>query len=256
MRFGDVNDLLFISPEEVFEHTKPQIKMVNNIDKLYPKRHPLISESILKYTKASSINERLNLEYYDTTMQQEKLQNLTNEDMDLSNNLDLAMANMPPLETDIILFRGTRFPMKTVVPGYSSTSADINVALRFTNADGEHKYDKETGRYIGESCCLNVIHVKKGSYVLPITAELSAFNNNYGFYKFEAEYLLPRYSDFVYLGTDLVKYRPVPDEFIRFGKALMDSSDFTRTDDLRDDPDNYPVIKFMHYSFDGSMMEI
>ena len=239
MRFAD--DVVESAPDYTFELTKPQIKVAEKL----PKK---IIDDIIAYTGDSSINDRLAANMYVTDLQKQ----LTKKDIQMSDSLDLALANMPPLESDIVLYKGTKnarfLERNIVVPGYTSTSADVNVAARFT----------------GDSCCLNVIHVKKGSYVLPITSHMSKFNQVSGFHTFEAEYLLPRFGDFVYLKTEFVRYYTISDEYIRYKKRFISSSEVTtkrrNSDDFKltveEYNEGYPELKVIHFSYDNSQMEI
>lgn len=97
--------------------------------------------------------------------------------------LDTAIANAPPLKTDITVYRGLNLPTvknsrgrsdpllvgySGLYKGYISTSFDINTALTFTR----------------QSCCLLKVVIPKGSKVLFVSG-ISNFST-------EEEILLPR----------------------------------------------------------------
>jgi hypothetical protein len=97
-------------------------------------------------------------------------------------DLDYIFANVPPITSSIILYRGvTKKHPFGVLPGFISTSYEISEALGFTNTN--------------EQCCVFIISIPIGAKVLPI--------ENISLHKLESEILLPRSSNFVVTGDEI-----------------------------------------------------
>lgn len=116
----------------------------------------LMSISLFDYTQEgvfSDINRKLNAEDFAA---------LTPMELRIIKDLDWIFENIPPLETEIILYRGYTYP-KFNFRGYTSTSLDITTATGFAFG-GDKK------------CCLFVITAKPGTRVIPLdrVSEFSA----------------------------------------------------------------------------------
>jgi len=101
---------------------------------------------------------------------------MASKDSNVVRDLDSIFDKAPPIDRDITVYRGVskKHPLG-VLPGYISTSYDIQTALEFS--------DREQG------CCMFVINIPKGSKILPIE-EVSSN-------KREKEILLPRSTNFI-----------------------------------------------------------
>lgn len=78
---------------------------------------------------------------------------IINDDIkNIINNIDYIFKNIPPLEKDIILYRGINDPTYINQNSYISTSLTLNGALNF-------KYN---------NCCILKIHIPSGTKIIPL----------------------------------------------------------------------------------------
>lgn len=105
---------------------------------------------------------------------------LSDKNRIIINDLDEIFRNIPPLEDDILVYRGVTVKHKFgVLSGFISTSYDISKAVTFA--------DKQ------KQCCIFIIRVPAGAKVIPLE-DVSITSN-------EGEILLPRSGYFKARGT-------------------------------------------------------
>lgn len=168
-------------------HLRPQYEFVKERVATNPQK----KKSVKEYTGEAyeSINKSL---LYGTK--------LSAKDQIIVNDLDEIFKRVPPLEDDILVYRGVTVKHKFgVLAGFISTSYNFATAITFA--------DKQ------KQCCIFIIRVPAGAKVLPVE-DLSVTSN-------EGEILLPRSGYFEAKGTvyksgfecfnlDLVLDSPLP----------------------------------------------
>lgn len=134
---------------------------------------PLITKAIGQYMNNSEINDILRKE-------SERLK--VDDQLDLSVTLfDMAFEQITPIEKDLIVFRGIQPPLQEDFPGfYTSDKGYVSTSVTLDT----------TEPFRGESCCLQLILLPKGSKVLFLPNTLSELVED------EYEILLNRNSSF------------------------------------------------------------
>jgi hypothetical protein len=144
-----------------------------SIKESYPEYYQLFKKQI-QYLDCVDVNIKIALSKYShgefVTINQ-KLRSNKNDDKDIK-RINYVFKNIPPIEKDIIVYRGINFATKfeaidSLSKSYASTSLSKNIAESF----------------IKNNCCLISICIPKGSSILPMMS--------FSRYPQEKEILLP-----------------------------------------------------------------
>lgn len=176
----------------------------SNIKIKYPKYYNLFKKQIDYLTcvgkNVKSALSKYSYRKYTYYNEQLRANNITDKDI---NRINRIFKNIPPIEDDIIVYRGiTKFDKLAAInnlsKGYVSTSLSKYIADSFA----------------GNNCCLFTIRLPKGSSVLPILS--------FSKYPTEQEILLPPGGTFTLLNDFNLIYRE-PDMLKKKNKQFLSS---------------------------------
>ena len=163
------------------------------IDNYIGSLNPEIRDTITMYTY--NLAEELNSAILDD--------NITEEQAIQIDNLDAALAGVPPITKPVTLYRGVKFFPDIDVRTFMSTSYDVNVTSRFVG-----------GPSINKICCLLRITASPGTQILPIDS-LSRI-------PFEKEVILARTGDLLLTNARLEPYEKVYGESGTVKKSITE----------------------------------
>lgn len=218
--------VVYCQPQQYINIFKKQIQYLHKLDDKYINALKVYTGSgYLEINKILRESNTITKNNYDEKM------------IPIINLIDYIFRNIPPIEENIILWRGVKLHEKIITnfveKGYVSTTLDKSIAYRFS---GQQKY----------KCCLFEIFVPKGTRIIPVYT-CSEISN-------EIEAILPRdgiytitKSDFTpKKNTIMISYKQnIPKNKFKFPMAQLSSSWKIHNNILIDNNNNeWKVEKF------------